>query len=339
MGKGWAGVETSFPWFNGYDLPLGPPEGAMRVVDAAAGVFTRRFAHLDVFVNVSAWRGVLSPRVATALPPASVDDIADNDPLRLPVWNTTVPDGNKPHAGLELLRGALIQTVYQADTAVGTYNHGAELAEQNGAMIVSWTNAETNEDTPGERVVFAVLPRGGSNWTSAEPLFERLVNTGPVGADGIIVSADEFLHINGRLYARAAVALCTKCGGPGLTRHTAGRLVRRVRQVFPVQLGPSAWIARSYTGIPPQGHNISLFAESSDLQLREDIAEFLGSAQISMVTPTPLGHVGLSEYSVYQRAAPTAEAQSSGTITQLQLVMLIPGNQLLLAKGGLANWR
>ena len=30
------------------------------------------------------------------------------------------PGGNKPHAGLELLRGALIQTVYQAETAVGT---------------------------------------------------------------------------------------------------------------------------------------------------------------------------------------------------------------------------
>ena len=34
--------------------------------------------------------------------------------------NATVPGGNKPHAGLELLRGALIQTVYQAETAVGT---------------------------------------------------------------------------------------------------------------------------------------------------------------------------------------------------------------------------
>ena len=189
--------------------------------------------------------------------------------------------------------------MYQADAAVGTYNHGAQLAEQNGTMIVSWTNGQTNEDTPGERAVFAVLPGGGSNWTAAEPMFDRLVKTGPVGADGIIVSADEFLHINGRLYARAAVAVCTKCGGPGLIRHTCGHLVRQIRQVFPVQLGPPAWVSRSYTGIPSQGHNISLFTESLDLQLCEDIVQYLSSSQISMVTPTPPGHVGLNEYSVY----------------------------------------
>ena len=256
---------------------------------------------------------------------------------RLPRWNTTIPDGNKPLAGLELLAGAATQTVHHANLATGTYNHGAELAEQDGALIAAWTNGQTNEDAPGERVVFSVLPVAGGGgpgpWTAAQPLFERFTPTAPVGADGVLVSADEFLHVNGRLYARASVFVCTKCGAPGLSRHLAGHLLRRVVQVYPVQLGPLAWMASSYRGIPAgAGHNISLYTASPDVQLREDTESYLASVQISMATPTPPGNVGLNEYSVYQRRAPTV-----ATITQLQLVMLIRCRTIKYLWGSVCN--
>ena len=64
MGKGWAGVHASFPWFDAYDVPLGAPLGPMTVVDAELGVFTRDFEHARVRVNVSAWSGSVEPKSA-----------------------------------------------------------------------------------------------------------------------------------------------------------------------------------------------------------------------------------------------------------------------------------
>lgn len=62
FGQGWSGPQTSFPWFEAYDRPLGRPLGPKRVLSTAYGVFTRSFEHLDVAVNVSNWSATLTPR-------------------------------------------------------------------------------------------------------------------------------------------------------------------------------------------------------------------------------------------------------------------------------------
>ena len=54
VGQGWNGP-SSFPALPLLKKPLGPPKADARVVDAAAGVYTRQFEHLDLSLNVSAW--------------------------------------------------------------------------------------------------------------------------------------------------------------------------------------------------------------------------------------------------------------------------------------------
>ena len=63
LGKGFYGPNTSFPWFDAYDRPLGRPLGPLAVHSRAQGVFTRSFEHLDVAVNVSNWSATLTPRI------------------------------------------------------------------------------------------------------------------------------------------------------------------------------------------------------------------------------------------------------------------------------------
>ena len=58
VGNGWNGP-SSFPLAEIFSRPLGTPKADAVVVDAAAGVFTRSFEHLEVEVNVSAWSAEL----------------------------------------------------------------------------------------------------------------------------------------------------------------------------------------------------------------------------------------------------------------------------------------
>ena len=72
MGVGWSGPQTSFPWYEAYDRPVGKPLGP--TATPAYGVFEREFEHLRVHVNVSAWTAQLEPRTprrgaARGLPP------------------------------------------------------------------------------------------------------------------------------------------------------------------------------------------------------------------------------------------------------------------------------
>ena len=58
VGNGWNGP-SSFPLAEIFSRPLGAPNADAVVADAAAGVFTRSFEHLEVKVNVSAWSAEL----------------------------------------------------------------------------------------------------------------------------------------------------------------------------------------------------------------------------------------------------------------------------------------
>ena len=58
VGNGWNGP-SSFPLAEIFSRPLGAPKADAVAVDAAAGVFTRSFEHLEVKVNVSAWSAEL----------------------------------------------------------------------------------------------------------------------------------------------------------------------------------------------------------------------------------------------------------------------------------------
>ena len=55
VGNGWNGP-TSFPLVPEYSKRLGAPQGNATVVDADKGVFMRSFEHLELHLNISAWK-------------------------------------------------------------------------------------------------------------------------------------------------------------------------------------------------------------------------------------------------------------------------------------------
>ena len=244
------------------------------------------------------------------------------DHAGIPRWNTTVPNHTLPWAGLPRLPpgASTVRSVYRASPAVGTYNHGPMVVQHGGLIIVNWYAGQTDEDAPGERVLFASSADGGRTFTTPLPMFDRLSPTGPVGSAGVLVSNHEFGVIGDRLYGMAQAQMCTACPAGSVPGKSAG-LVRRVHvenggdgSASVVRLGPAVWRASTRTSVPSSAAAmaIPLLSEVVDQQLRADIETLMQQTIIEVPVPAPTG-VHLNERAVYQREF----------LSQLQLVMLL----------------
>jgi hypothetical protein len=237
----------------------------------------------------------------------------------IPRWNTTVPDHTLPWAGLPRLppsSATTVRSVYRASPAVGTYNHGPMVVQHGGLIIVNWYAGQTDEDAPGERVLFASSADGGHSFTTPLPMFDRLSPTGAVGSAGVLVSNHEFGVVGDRLYGVAQAHLCTACPAGSIPGKSAG-LVRRVRvnsSAGAVQLGPVVWCARTRGSVPSSAAAmaIPLLSEVTDPQLQADVETLMQQTIKEVPVPTPAG-VSLTERAVYQREF----------LSQVQLVMLL----------------
>jgi hypothetical protein len=260
----------------------------------------------------------------------------------MPRWNTTVPDATKPWAGLPRLpsnASVVIHTVYRATRKVGTYNHGPMIVRYGGLIIVNWYAGQTDEDAPGERVLFAFSGDEGATFSTPQPMFGRLSPTAAVGSAGVLVSNDEFAVVGGRLYGLAQSHECTACPAGAVPGRSSG-LLRRVYveeggggdlgsggsgngSNLTVRLGPAVWRSPSRAAVPrgAAAMAIPLYTEVTDGQLKQD-AEAIMRDTITTVpchdgaehcaVPAPAG-VSLNERSVYQRTF----------LSQVQLVMLL----------------
>ncbi len=239
----------------------------------------------------------------------------------IPSWNTTIPDHTLPWAGMPRLptNATTVRSVYRASPAVGTYNHGPMVVQHGGLIIVNWYAGQTDEDAPGERVLFASSADGGRSFTPPLPMFDRLSPTGAVGSAGVLVSNHEFGMVGDRLYGMAQAHMCTACPAGSIPGKSAG-LVRRVHVVSSaasgasVRLGPAVWRASTRTSVPSgaAAMAIPLLPEVTDQQLRADVEALMQQTIIEVPVPAPPG-VHLNERAVYQREF----------LSQLQLVMLL----------------
>ena len=58
-------------------------------------------------------------------------------------------------------------TVYRATREIGAYNHAAMIDARNGSLFLAWKNSPVDEDTPGQRVLFA-QSTDGDTWTPTD---------------------------------------------------------------------------------------------------------------------------------------------------------------------------
>lgn len=257
--------------------------------------------------------------LALLLPAAEAAPPADT-PIGIPRWNTTVPDHTKPWAGLPRLpnNATTVRSVYRASPVVGTYNHGPMVAQHGGLIIVNWYAGQTDEDAPGERVLFASSADGGRTFSSPLPMFDRLSPTGAVGSAGVLVSNHEFGMVGDRLYGMGQAHMCTACPAGSVPGKSAG-LVRRVYVdssggTGSVRLGPVVWRANTRASVPSgaAAMAIPLLSEVADPQLRADVETLMQQTITEVPVPAPAG-IHLNERAVYQREF----------LSQLQLVMLL----------------
>eukprot|EP00039_Didymoeca_costata_P014249 m.228355 g.228355 ORF g.228355 m.228355 type:complete len:477 (-) comp15976_c1_seq36:297-1727(-) len=249
--------------------------------------YTSGFASL-----VSGWHKTLYYNASVT----SANKVGGGGPL--PVWNTTIPNGSEPQAGLPALPNVEHYEIYHAIPEIGTYNHGPMVSNvSNGVLIVNWYSGATGEDAPGERVLYSVGSSDGKKWSPIAPMFDRLSPTGPDGSNGTCVSNEPFWFPDGapdRLYAFAGVH--SHCKNPSVL---AGRLARQIIASGKdnVTLGPLFW-----TGLVPREYekfNISTLSDMSET-VQSDIQLYIRTL-LNLQVPSVAAPNRLSERNYYYR--------------------------------------
>lgn len=221
----------------------------------------------------------------------------------LPFWSAPKPDGSRLQ-GFDRIANLTDTLLYRPlDEKDGRYNHAAMLMYHRGVITVSWKNAPLQEDTPGQRVLFA-QSSDGRHWTNASVLFPSMNSQLTPSAQ----FAGPFAVLNGRLYASASPAIiadgdaqgaqfcqwpdgldprncnCPGCGG----KQPEGLLM--LREILPGstgRLGPAFW--GTHSGPPPQyaavskALGIKTLAEM-DAQTQADVAELAGNGESQNVS-------------------------------------------------------
>jgi hypothetical protein len=221
--------------------------------------------------------------------------------MLLPSWSAPKPDGTRLQ-GYAKIRNLTDHVVYRPEsTDEGLYNHAAMIMYHAGTITVSWKNAPSQEDTPGQRVLFSQTTDGVA-WSKAEVLFPTMDSKQAPSAQ----FAGPFAVLNGRLYASASPAVigdgdaqgaqfcqwpdgldtrncnCPGCGG----KQPKGLLM--LRQVQPGGvLGPVFWGTKF--GPPHQYKDVAKAAgvkplAEMDVQTQADVKALAASHGI------PAGH-------------------------------------------------
>ena len=113
--------------------------------------------------------------------------------------------------------------------------------------IINWYAGQTDEDAPGERVLFATSETG-DEWTAPAPMFDRLTPTAPLGSPGVTIGNDAFALIGDRLYGVATARQWRKAPSEEIL---GCRMARRVSvNGKSVQLGPIVWLQSNRSLIP-----------------------------------------------------------------------------------------
>ncbi len=113
-----------------------------------------------------------------------------------------MPQPREPGAGFPILTDAKHTTIYAATKDIGGYNHHAQLTWHDGKFYGMWSCHPHGEDGPGQRVLYATSP-DAENWSEISELFPAPGPVRPSEQMGVVLTAFQWLELDGALYAVA----------------------------------------------------------------------------------------------------------------------------------------
>ena len=181
-----------------------------------------------------------APAPPTPPPPPSPPPPPPSPPITWAVKGA--PDTAKSHCGFSLLPAAAYNAtlVYDATPAIGSYNHAVMLDWHDGNFLLTWKNSPRDEDTPGQRVLYA-QSADGVRWTPTTTgadvgvLFPNMTSAARPAA--LFGAPTVVLH--GSRYAAASPEQF--CLWPPPAKSPV--LMRKVGAGIPAPLGPLFWLA------------------------------------------------------------------------------------------------
>lgn len=198
--------------------------------------------------------------------------IAPPPPDLLPQWSMPACNASLPLGGYPRLPGAKHTQLFNGSLTIGAYNHAPMIGFDGARLFAAWKNDHEDEDSPGERVLFA-QSEDGVHWEpsleeSPRVLFPNM-STNAVPA-ALFVGPP--LYVDGRMYAAASPH--QYCLYPAPAASAGMLLLRRVFPDKPGSLGPVFW---STATIPPgfalaSALNNVTTVDHMDAQTRADVA-------------------------------------------------------------------
>jgi hypothetical protein len=169
-------------------------------------------------------------------------------------WGIPQPQRAETADGYPVLDSVEHAELFHATPERGTYCHHPHIIHHRGLFVATWSNSTRDEDSPGQRVLYATSA-DGETWTRFAECFPPRGAAKRRGQTGRVLTANGLYVIDGTIYAIAEVHECF--GGPGARERrkelekAAGRKTRRgrlgwgrlARAVRPDStLGPIFWL-------------------------------------------------------------------------------------------------
>ena len=140
---------------------------------------------------------------ATLLFAASAAKVGRWEGVKVPSWNTTIPDENKPLGGFEPVPGAQNVELCHGEITVGTYNHASMINYHDGQFFAAWKNGVNTEDKSNQRILYS-QSTDGLVWTKVTNASSELFPSMTTKAREAAMFVGPPIHLNGRMYVGAS---------------------------------------------------------------------------------------------------------------------------------------
>eukprot|EP00911_Craspedida_sp_UC1_P000805 UC1_evm1s617 len=148
--------------------------------------------------------------------------------LPLPRWGGPEPNASLPLGGFPQLpkipSGDVVAhlSIFKATAATGTYNHGAMIERHGGFFHAMWKNSPFDEDSDGQRMLYA-SSRDGRVWSrSIEVLPGLPAHLFNASLRKVHLQPAPFVRLNGRLYASSTTRGTRSSGDSTVTTMALG---------------------------------------------------------------------------------------------------------------------
>lgn len=162
-------------------------------------------------------------------------------------WTVEKASGPGTSAGYPEITGVDHFELMRVTPETGTFCHHSHILHDGDRFYATWSNHLADEDSPGQRVLFA-MSTDGRKWTEPKDCFPPLGPRAERGIDSRVLTANGLHRIGGVVYAIAGANDVFRDRGAVML----GNLAREIRPGG--ALGPMFWLTRdgpgSFPGFP-----------------------------------------------------------------------------------------